>query len=670
LNEQRPNPDELLKQVIKEERKRSRGKLKVFLGYSAGVGKTYAMLEDAHRRQDRGTDIVVAMLESHGRKETEALLVGLEAMPPKIIDYHGMRLAEPDIDAVLARRPQLVLVDELAHSNAPGSRHNKRYQDVQELLEAGVDVYTTLNVQHLDSMNDAVAQITGVKVHETIPDSVMDEADEIKIVDIPPDELMQRFREGKVYIPPQAAIAVENFFNEGNLIALREMTFRRAAEHVDEQMLEYMKIRSIPGPWPVAETLLVCIGNSRTLNERLIRTGRRLADELKAEWYAIYVETPAHSRLSRKDRMEAMRSLELAAKMGAKTATSFGISIAEEVVRFARKNNVIRIIVGRPPRPWWQELAFGSVASQIVSLSGPIDILIITDISNKEIERGEQGEHEGRPHEPLIKSHYFYSIWLVLVLTIIAFFAKQYISPTNLVMFYLIGVVVAAVTWGLWSAIFTAAVSVVAFDFFFVNPYFSFRISDTQYLITFAAFLFVGVVISFLVVRSKDSASAAQRREEYTSALYALSVDLASANDIHRALEIVSGHVRRSCHCRSVYLLPMGSYLVVTYADSGLDLDEKEMTAASWTYRNGIASGKDTDTLSSASLKYYPLRTSSGVVGVMGIKPEEQTGIIRLEQERLIESFASQTALAVERMEFWNQIYREGNKGVMRNSTI
>ncbi|MBI0582875.1 MAG: sensor histidine kinase KdpD [Methanomassiliicoccus sp.] len=658
--DQRPNPDELLKQVVKEEKKRSRGKLKVFLGYSAGVGKTYAMLEDAHRRKDRGADIIVALLESHGRKETEELLVGLEIVPPRLIEHRGIRIEEPDIDAVMARGPELVLVDELAHTNAPGSRHLKRYQDVHELLEAGIDVYTTLNIQHLDSMNDAVAQITGVKVHETIPDSVLDDADEIKIVDIPPNELMQRFREGKVYIPSQAAIAVEHFFTEGNLIALREMTFRSAADHVDEQMLEYMKIRSIPGPWPVGETLLVCIGNNRTLNERLVRAGRRLADELKADWYAIYVETPAHSRLSRKDRMEAMRGLDLAAKMGAKTATSFAVSIAEEVVRFARKNNVIRIIVGRLPRPWWQELVFGSVASQMVSLSGPIDILIITGDSEKE---KEDGEREAGAKKPFVKSHYFYCIWLVLIITIIAYFAQQYLSPTNLVMFYLIGVVVAAVTWGLWKAVFTAAVSVVMFDFFFVPPHYTFQIADTEYGITLVAFLFVGVAISFLVVRSKDNASAAQRREEYTSALYALSIDLASANGIERALEIVSGHVKRSCDCLSAFLLPYEGCLEVAYSYGDLDLDEKDMTAAGWTYRNGISSGKDTDTLSSAALRYYPLRTPSGVVGVMGIKPEEQDGIIRLEQERLIEAFASQTAMAIERIEFWNQICRSGKQG-------
>ena len=651
----RPDPDELLKQVQKEERERSQGKLKIFLGYSAGVGKTFSMLEDAHNRLKQGIDVVVACVESHGRKETERLLVGLETVPQKVVAYRGMALQEVDLDAVLARSPRLVLVDELAHTNVPGSRHTKRYQDVQELLAAGIDVYTTLNIQHLESMNDAVAQISGIKVTETIPDSVLDYADEIKIVDIPPDELIQRFREGKVYIPAQAAIAIEKFFNEGNLIALREMTFRRAAEHIDEQMLEYMQTRSIPGPWPAGETLLVCIGNSKTLNERLIRTGRRLADELKAEWYALYVETPAHNRLSRKDRMQAMRGLEQAAKMGAKTSTSFGVSIAEEVVRFAKRNNVTRIIVGRPVRPLWQELLFGSVVNQIVRLAGPIDILIISSLKKPEKETGESEEANRAPH---VKYHYFLAIWMVLILTIIAILVEPYISATNLVMLYLIGVVVAAITWGLWFAIFTAGVSVLAYDFFFIPPFLSFRISDTEYLITFAAFLIVGVVISLLVVRAKDYALAAQRRDDYTSTLYALSLDLASVNDTKKVLEIVSGHVMRSCNCRSAYLLPEQSQVTVAYAHGGLNLDEKELTAANWTYEHGITSGNDTDTLASAALRYYPLRTSNGIVGVMGIQPEEQRAIIRLEQERLIAAFASQTALAIERIEFWKQICR------------
>jgi len=300
LNGNRPDPDELLKQVEDEERKQTRGKLKVFLGYSAGVGKTYTMLEEAQNQKIKGTDVVVACVESHGRKETEELLAGLESIPLKEIEYRGIKVREMDLDAVLARHPQLVLVDELAHTNAPTSRHPKRYQDVEELLDAGIDVFTTLNVQHLESVNDAVEQISGIRVKETVPDLVLDEAIEIKIVDLPPKELIQRFREGKVYVPDRVGIALENFFNEGNLIALREMTLRRAAEHVDEQMMAYMHTQSIEGPWPVGEKLLVCIGNSRALNDRVVRTGRRLADEIKAKWAVIYVETPAHSRLSRR----------------------------------------------------------------------------------------------------------------------------------------------------------------------------------------------------------------------------------------------------------------------------------------------------------------------------------------------------------------------------------
>ena len=654
MSNERPSPDELLRQVEEEERKQSRGKLKIFLGYSAGVGKTYSMLEDAHYRIKQGMDVVVASVEPHGRKETERLLEGLECMPLKTIEYRGIVLKELDLDAVLARNPQIVLVDELAHTNVPGSRNAKRYQDVQELIGAGIDVYATLNIQHLDSMNDRVTQITKIRVRETIPDSVLDEADEIEIVDLPPEELMQRFREGKVYIPSQAAMAIENFFNEGNLIALREMTLRRAAERVDEQMLEYMRSRSIPGPWPAGETLLVCIGNSSALNEKLIRNGRRLADELNAEWYALYVETPAHDRLFPEDRMQAVRALEIAAKMGAKTSSVFGVSIAEEVVRFARKNNVTRIIVGKPVRPRWRELIFGSVVNQIVFLGSSMDILIISDVGKEELGK----KRERKTVEWLAGSQYLYGSGLVLAITILAYLIRPYLSPTNLVMLYLIGVVMSAIAWGLRSAIFTAAISVLVFDFLFIPPYMSLRVSDTEYAITFAAFLMVGVAISLLVVRSRDYASAAQRRGDYISALYELSFDLASVNDIKVALEVVGGHIQTTCNCNSVFLLPRGDFLTTIYTSDKLELDEKEIIAASWTYHNGTTMGRGTDTLSSAALKYYPLRTPNGIVGVMGIRSKEREGVINPEQERLIEAFASQTALAIERIELWEQIHK------------
>jgi len=653
----RPNPDELLKQVEAEERKQVRGKLKVFLGYSAGVGKTYTMLEEAQHQRGKGIDVVVGCVVSHGRKETEELLAGLESLPLKEIEYRGIKVREMDLDAILVRHPQLVLVDELAHTNAPESRHPKRYLDVQELLDSGIDVFTTLNVQHLESVNDAVEQISGIRVKETIPDSVLDEANEIKIVDLPPKELIQRFKEGKVYVPDRANVALENFFNEGNLIALREMTLRRAAEHVDEQMLAYMHTRSIPGPWPVGERLLVCIGNSQTLNERVVRTGRRLADELKAEWIAIYVETPAHNRMSRKARQDAIKGIELASSLGAETITSFGISIADEVIRYAKKNNVTRIIIGHPVHARWREQIFGSVADQIVRISGAIDLIIISGLKPYGEDDGEREE----PRKTLLKRNpYWFSIWLILLISIFCSLIRTFISPTNVVMFFLIGVVVAAISWGLRPAIFTAAMSVLAFDFFFIPPAMTFRVSDSQYLITFGAFLFVGVVISLLVVRARDLAFAAQRREEYTSTLYALSLDLASSDDTYNILETVAAHVSRSCHCKSAFLLPHDGELQIDYISIGLNLDEKDMTAATWCLRSGMAAGKDTDTLSTASLKYYPLRTVNGVIGVMGVKPEEQEIFVKMEQERLLQAFASQAAIALERGQLSDQVCKMG----------
>ena len=653
----RPNPDELLKQVEAEERKQVRGKLKVFLGYSAGVGKTYTMLEEAQHQRGKGIDVVVGCVVSHGRKETEELLAGLESLPLKEIEYRGIKVREMDLDAILVRHPQLVLVDELAHTNAPESRHPKRYLDVQELLDSGIDVFTTLNVQHLESVNDAVEQISGIRVKETIPDSVLDEANEIKIVDLPPKELIQRFKEGKVYVPDRANVALENFFNEGNLIALREMTLRRAAEHVDEQMLAYMHTRSIPGPWPVGERLLVCIGNSQTLNERVVRTGRRLADELKAEWIAIYVETPAHNRMSRKARQDAIKGIELASSLGAETITSFGISIADEVIRYAKKNNVTRIIIGHPVHARWREQIFGSVADQIVRISGAIDLIIISGLKPYGEDDGEREE----PRKTLLKRNpYWFSIWLILLISIFCSLIRTFISPTNVVMFFLIGVVVAAISWGLRPAIFTAAMSVLAFDFFFIPPAMTFRVSDSQYLITFGAFLFVGVVISLLVVRARDLAFAAQRREEYTSTLYALSLDLASSDDTYNILETVAAHVSRSCHCKSAFLLPHDGELQIDYISIGLNLDEKDMTAATWCLRLGMAAGKDTDTLSTASLKYYPLRTVNGVIGVMGVKPEEQEIFVKMEQERLLQAFASQAAIALERGQLSDQVCKMG----------
>jgi two-component system sensor histidine kinase KdpD len=403
---QRPDPDVLLARIQAEEQQQARGKIKIFLGYAAGVGKTYAMLEAAHQRKEEGVDLVAAYVETHGRVETEVMLQDLEIIPRRQVEYRGIVLPEMDVDAVLARRPQLALVDELAHTNAPGSRHLKRYQDVEELLGAGIDVYTTLNVQHLESLNDVVAQITGVTVRETIPDRVIDEATDIELVDLPPDELLQRLKEGKVYVPDQAARAIKKFFRPGNLTALRELTMRRAAERVDDQMRAYMQARAIPGPWPAKERLLVCVSAS-PLAERLVRAARRLAEDLDAEWFAVYVETHEHARLSQAGKERISRILHLAEELGGKAVTLPGRSIAEATLNYARKHNVTKIVVGKPIRPRWYELLRGSVVDQIVREGGPIDVYVISGIPD--VKRSAPPEAAAwRPHRAWLR--YVYSL--------------------------------------------------------------------------------------------------------------------------------------------------------------------------------------------------------------------------------------------------------------------
>src|SRR5512135_1032865 len=393
----RPDPDALLVQAQAEER--HRGKLKIFLGYAAGVGKTFAMLEAAHQRKREGVDVVVGYVETHKRADTEGMLAGLEILPRKNIEYHGVQLAEMDVDAVIARRPALVLVDELAHSNAQGSRHPKRYIDVEEVLDAGIDVYTTLNIQHLESLNDVVAQVTGVIVRETVPDHVIDQASEIEVIDLPPDELLTRLKEGKVYIPDQAARAIQEFFRKGNLTALREMSFRRAAERVDNQMRSYMRTRAIPGVWPAGERLLVCISPS-PYAEKIVRTARRLADELNADWFVVYVEVATKPELNPVKRARIDATLRLAESLGAKARTIAGRTIPEAVFAYARKHNISKIVVGKPLLPRWREWLSGSVVDQLVYGSGDIDIYVISaNIEGK----GHTIPEDWMPHRPILR---------------------------------------------------------------------------------------------------------------------------------------------------------------------------------------------------------------------------------------------------------------------------
>lgn len=641
----RPDPDAILACVQKEELQQSRGKLKIFLGYIAGVGKTYEMLKSAHLRKEEGIDVRIGYIEPHGRKETEALIEGLPVIPVKTIEYHGVKLPEMDLDAILAARPKLVLVDELAHTNVPGTRHLKRYQDVEELLAAGIDVYSTLNVQHIESLNDVVARITGVIMKEKIPDRVIDEASEIEVVDLTPPELLQRLREGKVYVPDMAARAIEQFFNEGNLYALRELALRRAAERVDNQMLAYMQTRSIPGPWPVGEYLLVCIGPG-PLAERLIRTARRQADRINARWCAIYVETPTHHRLSREAKEQVDRSLQLAEKLGATTASLFGLNVANTILEYARQHNVTRIIIGKTLRPRWQEFVFGSVVDQLIHNSGLIDVYVIS--SGKDLQEKPSDAEPLLPASP--PRDYIDSLTLVVAVTIFGWLFHPLISPVNQLMFYLLAVVVIAFKRGLRAAIFTAVVGVIAFDFFFVPPYLTFRLSDTQYLVTFLGMIIVGTVISMLVTRAKRHADAAQIREKETSTLYALSQDLAVAMDGASIMKAVGQHVKEIFGWESVFFIPENNLLVVQSKTPNLQMDSDDIAVATWAFQHGSIAGYDTDTLHGSKLRYIPLRSSRGVLGILGVQPAEPNGVITYEQSRILTAFANQAALALERV--------------------
>lgn len=638
-----PAADALPARERADEVHKTRGKLRIFLGYAAGVGKTYGMLDAARQLRDKGIDVVVGYVETHGRAETEALLSGLEVIQCRQVEHRGMWLAEMDLDAILARRPQIVLVDELAHTNAPGSRHPKRYLDVEELLAVGIDVYTTLNVQHVESLNDVIAQITGMRVHETVPDRILDQADEIVSVDLSPDELLQRLRDGKVYVPDQAARTIDKFFRPGNLTALRELALRRTAERVDEQMRAYMQTRSIPGPWPAGERLLVCVSSS-ALAERLVRAGRRMAARLDAEWFVVHVETPWQARAPEAERDRVARTLRLAEELGAKVVTLPGDDVASTVLQFARRHNVTQIVAGKPLRSRPIKLLRGSFVERLVRRSGAIDVHVISGDQEPEAPvRGDLCE------KPPVWGRYLAALALTGAVSVLSVLVGRWMAPTNLVMLYLLAVVVAAVRWGHGPSIMVAVLSVLAFDFLLVPPHLTFAVSDTQYLLTFAGLLVVGLVISTLAARAREQAEAARRRESHTSALYALSRDLATAVGLEQIVRAVVAHCGETFGRETFVLLHRGDQLVSLSPDSGPLLDDDGQAVAAWALRHGQPAGHGTGTLPAAALHCLPLKTAQGVIGVLAIKPPEVSAHLAPEQPRLMEAFASLAALAIER---------------------
>jgi two-component system, OmpR family, sensor histidine kinase KdpD len=639
--EARPDPDELLKHVKAIEP--HRGRLKIFMGYAAGVGKTFAMLEAAHQRLQEGVDVLVGYVETHHRIETEDLLEGLKVVPRRQVEYHGVALPEMDVDAILALHPPLVLVDEFAHTNAPGSRHPKRYLDVEELLDAGIDVYTTLNIQHLESLNDVVAQVTGVVVRETVPDRVIDEAAEIEVIDLPPDELLQRLKEGKVYIPDQAARAIQKFFRKGNLTALREMSLRRAAERVDDQMRAYMQTRAILGPWPAAERLLVCI-SPNPLAERLVRTTRRLADELNAEWFAIYVEMVSRPELDLAHRERIGRTLQLAEELGGKTLTLAGRSIHEAVLEYAHQNNITKIVVGKPLRPRWQEWLYGSVVDQLIHASGDIDIYVIS---------GQPAPQEGvvpaswRLHSPWWR--YLLSLALVAIATLLGLLTRGKLEPANLVMLYLTTVVITAIYLGRGPSLLATVTGVLAFDFFLVPPRLTLAVRDTQYIITFIVLFVVSLVVSTLTARVREQAEASIQREAQTAALYNLGRDLTVATDLNDVAESIFTHIGQVFGREVAIFMPEGQRVKTFASSPGYTPDDNELAVANWAFEHEQPAGRGTDTLPAASLRCQPLQTARGLVGVLGLRPKQPGSLLSPEQRLALDAFAHQSALALER---------------------
>ncbi|RNC71033.1 MAG: sensor histidine kinase KdpD [Desulfuromonadales bacterium] len=649
-DDMRPSPEAMLKLAQTEEAETGQGKLKIFLGYAAGVGKTYAMLEAARQRMLDGRDVVVGYAESHGRSETDALLEGLEVLPRKEVDWQGVLLPEMDLDALLARKPQIALVDELAHTNVPGSRHEKRWQDVEELLAAGIDVYTTVNIQHFESLNDVITQVTGVVVRETIPDRLLDLAFEIRLVDIPPEDLLQRLHEGKVYVPEQAAWAVEKFFRPGNLMALRELSLRRTAARVDEQMRAYMETRAIAGPWPAAERLMVCVSGS-PFSEKLIRATCRLADELKAQWFTVYIETPGGGRHVRENRERVWRDMRLAESLGAQVATLTATSVPNAVIDYAARHNITRIVVGKPTKPRWQELLRIPIVDQIIRQSGAIDVVVVS------FGPTESSTPAPAPtiRHPFPLRGYAASLLLVGGASMVCELFRPFLDPTNMVMVYLLAVVLAAVRLGRRPAMATAFLGVLAFDFFFVPPRFSFTVSDTQYLLTFVGLFVVGVVISTLVSRASERAEVIRTREVQTASLYYLSRDLAAAADIGAVMKAVIGNIEEALNARLALFLPEGERLEMMAASADLTLDLKEQAVADWTFRNRQPAGRGTDTLISSNLIYLPLQTMASVLGVMGVQLESEEEYRSQESRRLLDAFATQAAMAMERVQFSRQ---------------
>jgi two-component system sensor histidine kinase KdpD len=648
--DQRPSPEALLEAARREESRV--GKLRIFVGAAPGVGKTYSMLETARARKKDGYDIVIGAVETHGRKETEALLEGLETIPRRQVEYKGRVLEEMDLDSIIARRPQIVLVDELAHTNAPGSRHPKRYIDVEEILNSGIDAYTTVNIQHIESLNDVVAQITRVRVRETVPDAIFDRAASVELVDLTPEDLIQRLKDGKVYIPQQAERALEHFFSPANLTALRELALRRTAERVDEQLLTEMQARAIPGPWAAGDRVLVCISEDPRA-AGLVRATRRIADRLHAPWTAIYVETARSARLTNEQRDRIADTLRLAIRLGGETITIPGGSrrIADDVLSYAHANNITQIVIGKSTRSRFFEILHGSVVHDLARRAGSVSVHIIAgeDIEGESIEKkaaGTSTDREAFDPRPYV---------LALAVVAISLAAGEAIEPwfgiENVDLVFMTGIVAVAARFGLWPSLLASVVASLCYNFFFLPPLYTFTIADPTNVLAFFFFIVMAVIVSNVAARVRTQAVTAMARALTTESLYAFSRKLTGVGTLDDVLWATAYQTAMMLKVRVVLLLPKDGSIAVAAGYPPEDvLDEADLAAAKWAWQNNRTAGRGSDTLPGAKRLFLPMRTGRGAIGVVGIDNDETGPLLTPDERRLLDALIDQSALAVERV--------------------
>jgi two-component system sensor histidine kinase KdpD len=653
IAEDRPDPDTLLEQAVREKR----GKLKIFLGAAPGVGKTYEMLTQARQRRLDGVDVVIAVVETHGRIETEILTKGFEVVPKKRSLYKGHVIAEMDLDAVLQRRPKLALVDELAHTNAEGSRHPKRYQDVEELLATGIDVYTTVNIQHIDSLNDVVAQITRIRVRETVPDSVLDAADEIELVDTTADDLLERLKEGKVYVKAQAERALKHFFLPGNLAALRELALRRAAQRVDRDLADYMQAHAIGGPWAAGEHVLCCI-NEHPASAELVRRGRRLADSLKARYTVLYVESARHLRLNEAEKDRVADALRTGERLGAETLVQPGRDIAGTILDYARRKNVTHILIGKSDRPRWFEFLHGSVVRELMRQSGAISVTAVA--TRGEVVARRTVATAVRSDDRAWRK---YALGIVAIAaTVLAGVALRALSNQALAsigMLFLIPVMISAVSSGLRTALFTAFFSLVAYNFFFLEPLYTLTISNPDNWLSFAVLLFVAVFTGNLAARVRAQADVAARRASIAGELYKFTGKMAGLALLDDILWAASYQIAAMLKTNVVILLPNGKSGQLEIRGAFPPDDEfsaADVAAATWCWEKGRPTGRHAETLPGAKRLFLPMRTGSGMVGVIGLQRDNDKDLLTPEERRLLDSLNDQTALAVERAQLVEKV--------------